>query len=303
MTDRMGITLMRLNNIAYLIKEGFKGIFKHGFMSFASVTIIMACLIIMGVFVLLGMNVNVVIAELENQNEIVAFIDETYTTEQAQALEADLLKVENVSAVEFVSRGQAMEAFKADYEQGLFEEIDESVFRDRFVVHVEDIELTGVTQNKLMQVAGVAKVNAHLEYAEGFIKVRNIINVISAVLVGILAVISVFIMSNTIKLATYTRREEIAIMKMVGATNMFIRLPFIIEGLLLGVLGGGLAFVSVWGMYEAICQKLLSGFIGGIMDIVSFNIVMLPLLAVFMGIGIFVGVIGGNIAIRDYLKV
>lgn len=303
MTDRMGITLMRLNNIGYLIKEGFKGIFKHGFMSFASVTIIMACLIIMGVFVLLGMNVNVVIAELENQNEIVAFIDETYTTEQAQALEADLLKVENVSAVEFVSRGQAMEAFKADYEQGLFEEIDESVFRDRFVVHVEDIELTGVTQNKLMQVAGVAKVNAHLEYAEGFIKVRNIINVISAVLVGILAVISVFIMSNTIKLATYTRREEIAIMKMVGATNMFIRLPFIIEGLLLGVLGGGLAFVSVWGMYEAICQKLLSGFIGGIMDIVSFNIVMLPLLAVFMGIGIFVGVIGGNIAIRDYLKV
>ena len=299
----MGITLMRLNNIGYLIKEGFKGIFKHGFMSFASVTIIMACLIIMGVFVLLGMNVNVVIAELENQNEIVAFIDETYTTEQAQALEADLLKVENVSAVEFVSRGQAMEAFKADYEQGLFEEIDESVFRDRFVVHVEDIELTGVTQNKLMQVAGVAKVNAHLEYAEGFIKVRNIINVISAVLVGILAVISVFIMSNTIKLATYTRREEIAIMKMVGATNMFIRLPFIIEGLLLGVLGGGLAFVSVWGMYEAICQKLLSGFIGGIMDIVSFNIVMLPLLAVFMGIGIFVGVIGGNIAIRDYLKV
>ena len=299
----MGITLMRLNNIGYLIKEGFKGIFKHGFMSFASVTIIMACLIIMGVFVLLGMNVNVVIAELENQNEIVAFIDETYTTEQAQALEADLLKVENVSAVEFVSRGQAMEAFKADYEQGLFEEIDESVFRDRFVVHVEDIELTGVTQNKLMQVAGVAKVNAHLEYAEGFIKVRNIINVISAVLVGILAVISVFIMSNTIKLATYTRREEIAIMKMVGAANMFIRLPFIIEGLLLGVLGGGLAFVSVWGMYEAICQKLLSGFIGGIMDIVSFNIVMLPLLAVFMGIGIFVGVIGGNIAIRDYLKV
>ena len=299
----MGITLMRLNNIGYLIKEGFKGIFKHGFMSFASVTIIMACLIIMGVFVLLGMNVNVVIAELENQNEIVAFIDETYTTEQAQALEADLLKVENVSAVEFVSRGQAMEAFKADYEQGLFEEIDESVFRDRFVVHVEDIELTGVTQNKLMQVAGGAKVNAHLEYAEGFIKVRNIINVISAVLVGILAVISVFIMSNTIKLATYTRREEIAIMKMVGAANMFIRLPFIIEGLLLGVLGGGLAFVSVWGMYEAICQKLLSGFIGGIMDIVSFNIVMLPLLAVFMGIGIFVGVIGGNIAIRDYLKV
>ena len=196
-----------------------------------------------------------------------------------------------------------MANFKADYEQGLFEEIDASVFRDRFVVHVDSIEETEQTQRALMQVAGVAKVNAHLEYAEGFIKVRNIVNLVSAILVSILAVISVFIMSNTIKLATFTRREEIAIMKMVGATNMFIRLPFIIEGLILGVLGGGLAFGAVWGLYELTCQNLLSGFIGGIMDIVPFSVVMMPLLVVFMAVGVFVGAFGGNIAIRGYLKV
>ena len=299
----MGTTLMRLNNLGYLIKEGFKGIFKHGFMSFASVTIIMACLIIMGVFTLLGLNINRVIADLEAQNEIVAFIDESYTTEQAKAVEQRLLRVDNVSAVEFVSRSEAMVDFKADYDQGLFEEIDESVFRDRYIIHVSDIELTATTQKKLMNVEGVAKVNAHLKYAEGFIKVRNIVNLISAVLVSILAIISVFIMSNTIKLATFTRREEIAIMKMVGATNMFIRLPFIIEGLLLGILGGGLAFGCVWGLYELTCQSLLNGFIGGIIDIVPFSVVMLPLLAVFMGIGVFVGAFGGNIAIRSYLKV
>ena len=303
MTERMGTTLMRLNNLGYLIKEGFKGIFKHGFMSFASVTIIMACLIIMGVFTLLGLNINRVIADLEAQNEIVAFVDESYTNEQAKALEKKLLKVDNVSGVEFVSRTTAMNDFKADYDQGLFEEIDESVFRDRYIIHVTDIELTAITQKKLTSVEGIAKVNAHLQYAEGFIKVRNIVNLISAVLVSILAVISVFIMSNTIKLATFTRREEIAIMKMVGATNMFIRLPFIIEGLLLGILGGGLAFGCVWGLYELTCQNLLSGFIGGIIDIVPFSVVMLPLLAVFMGIGVFVGAFGGNIAIRSYLKV
>ena len=266
MTERMGTTHMRLNNLGYLIKEGFKGIFKHGFMSFASITIIMACLIIMGVFTLLGLNINRVIADLEAQNEIVAFINEDYTTEQAKAVGDRLLKVDNVSAVEFVSRGEAMNDFKQDYDQGLFDEIDESVFRDRYVVHVEDIELTEATQKKLMNVEGVAKVNAHLKYAEGFIKVRNIVNLVSAVLVSILAIISVFIMSNTIKLATYTRREEIAIMKMVGATNMFIRLPFIIEGLMLGILGGGLAFGSVWGLYELTCSKLVGGFIGGILQ-------------------------------------
>ena len=303
MTERMGTTHMRLNNIGYLIKEGFKGIFKHGFMSFASVTIIMACLIIMGVFTLLGMNINGVVSDLEAQNELVAFIDETYTTEQATALERTLLNVDNVTEVEYVSRAQAMREFKADYEQGLFEEIDETVFRDRYIVHVEDIEETAKTQAGLMQVTGIVKVNAHLEYAEGFIKVRNIVNLISVVLVSILALISVFIMSNTVKLATINRREEIAIMKMVGATNMFIRLPFVIEGLLLGILGGGLAFGCVWGLYEVTCQKLLSGFIGGIIDIVPFSVVMMPLLIVFLAVGVFVGAFGGNIAIRSYLKV
>ena len=299
----MGTTLMRLNNLGYLIKEGFKGIFKHGFMSFASVTIIMACLIIMGVFTLLGLNINRVIADLEAQNEIVAFVDDTYTTEDAKKVGDRLLQVDNVADVDFISRSEAMNTFKKDYEQGLFDEIDETVFRDRYVVHVQDIELTAQTRDKLESVEGIAKVNAHLQYAEGFIKVRNIVNLISAVLVSILAIISVFIMSNTIKLATYNRREEIAIMKMVGATNMFIRLPFIIEGLLLGILGGGLAFGSVWGLYELTVSKLVGGFIGGIMDIVPFSVVMLPLLVVFMGIGVFVGAFGGNIAIRDYLKV
>ena len=303
MTERMGTTHMRLNNIGYLVKEGIKGIFKHGFMSFASVTVIMACLIIMGVFTLLGMNINSVISDLEAQNELVAFIDDSMSTEEAKGLESILLKVSNVSAVEFVSREEAMEEFKADYEQGLFEEIDASVFRDRFIVHIENIEETEQTQRGLMQVAGVAKVNAHLEYAEGFIKVRNIVNLVSVILVSILAVVSVFIMSNTIKLATFTRREEIAIMKMVGATNMFIRLPFVIEGLILGVLGGGLAFGCVWGLYELTCQNLLSGFIGGIVDIVPFSIVMMPLLVVFLAVGVFVGAFGGNIAIRSYLKV
>jgi len=299
----MGTTLMRINTLFYLIKEGIKNIFKHGFMSFASVTIIMACLVIMGVFTLLGLNINRVIADLEAQNEIVAFVDDSYTTEQAIALESSLLSVNNVTDVEFVSRDSAMETFKEDYEQGLFDEIDSSVFRDRYVVHVADIELTEQTKLALEGVTGVAKVNAHLEYAEGFIKVRTVVNLVSAVLVGILALVSVFIMNNTIKLATFTRKEEIAIMRMVGATKFFIRLPFVLEGLLLGLMGGALAFGSVWGLYEVVCSKLMGGFIGTIMDIVPFSVVMLPLLVVFLAIGALVGISGGTIAIRSFLKV
>ena len=302
-TEWMGITRMGLNNFGYLTKEGFKGIFKHGFMSFASVTIIMACLIIMGIFSLLALNINNIISELEKQNEIVAFVDENYTEAQAQDLKNSVLSIDNVESVEFVTRDEAMKTFEEDYENGLFDEIDSSVFRDRYVVHVADIAKTEQTQKELMNVDGIVKVNAHLEYANGFIRVRNVVSVVSAVLVAILAVVSLFIMSNTIKLATFTRREEIAIMRMVGATNAFIRMPFIIEGLILGLVGGGLGFLCVWGLYEAVCKNLLSGVVGGIISIVPFGMVMWPMLAVFLGVGVIIGVFGGNIAIRNYLKV
>lgn len=299
----MGITLMRPNNIGYLTKEGFKSIFKHGLMSFASVTIIMACLIIMGVFVMLALNINSIIDKLEAQNEIVAFVDESYTEARAMGLKNAVLSVDNVSGVEFITRKDAMESFSEDYDNGLFDEIDPSTFRDRYVVHVYDISLTAQTKADLENVEGIAKVNAHLEYADGFIKVRNVVSIISAVLVAILAVISVFIMSNTIKLAAFTRREEIAIMRMVGGTNSFIRFPFIVEGLILGLLGGGLGFLAVWGLYAVVCSNLLTSVVSGLIEIVAFSSIMWPLLAVFLGVGVLVGVFGSNIAIRNYLKV
>ena len=230
-------------------------------------------------------------------------MDENYTEAQARDLKNSVLSIDNVESVEFVTRDEAMKTFEEDYENGLFDEIDSSVFRDRYVVHVADIAKTEQTQKELMNVDGIVKVNAHLEYANGFIRVRNVVSVVSAVLVAILAVVSLFIMSNTIKLATFTRREEIAIMRMVGATNAFIRMPFIIEGLILGLVGGGLGFLCVWGLYEAVCKNLLSGVVGGIISIVPFGMVMWPMLAVFLGVGVIIGVFGGNIAIRNYLKV
>ena len=158
----MGITLMRPNNIGYLTKEGFKSIFKHGLMSFASVTIIMACLIIMGVFVMLALNINSIIDKLEAQNEIVAFVDESYTEARAVGLKNAVLSVDNVSGVEFVTRKEAMSSFSEDYDNGLFDEIDPSTFRDRYVVHVYDISLTAQTKADLEKEEGIAKVNAHL---------------------------------------------------------------------------------------------------------------------------------------------
>ena len=221
---------MKLNRIGYLIREGFRSISTHRFMSFASVTINMACLIVMGSVSLLSVNIDLMIGELEDQNEVVAFVDESIAKEsEARALESVVKAVPNVSTVEFVNRTDAMDNFMSNYDSDLMEGIDETVFRHRYVIQLEDIALMAQTKADLENVEGIAKVKAHLEYADAFITIRNVVTIVSLALIVMLVFVSVFIMSNTIKLATFGRREEIAIMKMVGAGNGFIRMPFVIE--------------------------------------------------------------------------
>ncbi|MBR4473224.1 MAG: permease-like cell division protein FtsX [Oscillospiraceae bacterium] len=295
---------MSLNKGTYLIREGFRSIKTHGFMSFASVTIITACLIIMGSIALLTLNIDKLIADLESQNEIVAFVDENIADEEAaRAIESSILAVGNVESAEFVSRESAMNNFMSKYDDRLMEGIDSTVFRHRYVLHLTDISQMAETKRELEQVPGIIKVNAQIEYADRFVRVRNIVSVISLVLTAVLTFVSFFIMSNTIKLTTYGRREEIAIMKMVGATNAFIRTPFVIEGLVLGVLGGLLGFLLEWLLYTLLSSSLMDSLTGSFVTLVPFKTVMLPLLIAYVGIGVLIGVFGGNNAIRNYLKV
>ena len=263
----------------------------------------MACLIILGSFGLLVVNINEMIAGLESENEVVAFVDDALTLEEAQALQPLVESVPNVASVEFITNEDAMDDFRDDYDPELFDILDASVFRHRYVIHLTDISIMSQTKADLEAVDGIAKVNAHLDYAQGFITARNIVSVVSLILIVILIVVSFFIMSNTIKLATFTRREEIAIMKMVGASNGFIRCPFIVEGLVLGVLGGGLAFLIEWGLYNLVTGKIVTGVTGTLISVVPFAEVMFPLLGAYVAVGVLVGVVGGSSAIRNYLKV
>ena len=293
---------MRLNRSGYLIREGFRSIGTHGFMSFATVTIIMACLIIMGSVTLLSKNIDRLIKSLENQNEVVAFVDESFTEDSARALQGAIEELENISSAEFVSRGEAFDTFMENYSSDLAEGLDDQVLRDRYVIHLTDIARMAETKTALEGIEGVAKVKAHLDYARTFITVRNVVSVVSLALIVMLMFVSIFIMSNTIKLATFGRREEIAIMKMVGASNAFIRLPFVVEGLVLGILGGGLGFLAEWGIYEVLTKKLV-GSVAGIFTVVPFAQIALPMLIAYMAISVLIGAFGGVNAIKNYLEV
>jgi cell division transport system permease protein len=295
---------MILSKFFYLIKEGIKSIFKHGFMSIASVTIMVACLIIMGSFSLLAVNIDAIIDDLESENETLAFVDDSYTEDEARALQSKIEAVDNVASVEFVTRQEAYDNYVSQYDDpALFEDIEASVFRDRYVIFLDDISLMSKTKADLEKIDGIAKVNAELDISRGFVRVRNIVSAISMVLIVILVVVSIFIMANTVKLTTFGRREEIAIMKMVGAGNAFIRFPFIIEGLVLGAVGAAIAFFAEWGIYSLVCNSVMEGIIGSFVDVIPFTAIYMPVLIAYLAIGVLVGAFGGVIAIRNYLKV
>ena len=263
----------------------------------------MACLVLMGSMTLLAMNINVLIEDLESENEVVAFVDESLTDQQAMDLQNTLANFNNVASVQFVSRDEAMQSFMSKYDDYLMEGIDSEVFRHRYVIHLEDISLMSQSQAELLTIPGIAKVNAHIDYANTFVNVRNIVAIISVILIVLMVFVCFFIMSNTIKLATVSRRDEIAIMKMVGATNGFIRLPFVVEGLVLGALGGLLAVGAEALIYYLVEVSVINAIAGQLVNVIPFGSLFIYVLIAYVGIGVLVGVFSGMNAIRNYLKV
>ena len=296
---------MRGNRFGYYIREGVSSIFNHGFMSFASVCIIVACLLIMGSFTLLAINVDNIIDTMESQNELMAFVDDSLTEEQGRALEPVIEALPNVDRAVFITRGKAWEDFVETYENPrFFEGLNSDVTRDRYVVYLDDISKMQETYDALStQVEGIAWVRAHLEISQGFVRIRNVVTLVSMGLVAVLFVISLFIMSNTIKLTTVERRDEIAIMKMVGATSTFIRWPFVVQGLILGLIGALVSFTLEWGLYQLLAQQLVSGAGISFLSVIPFYKVSIPILIAFGVVGLGVGVIGSSLAIKNYLKV
>ena len=295
---------MKINNLSYLLKEGIKGIFTHGFMSFAAVCVTVACLIIVGSFSLLMYNVNIMVEELNKTNEILVFIDDTLTDAEARSVGTRINVIENVLKSEFVTREQALENFVADHQESdAFSGVAAEDLRHRFVVTLQDNELITQTGSQIEQISGVAKIRAEYELAEGFSTLENVIRIASVAIISVLLLVSLLIISNPVKLAMYDRRDEIAIMKMVGATNGFIRLPFVVEGFTLGMLGAGLAFGLEWLMYDGLVARIGVADTLQLFSFVPFQQLLVPMIVVFCAAGLFVGIVGSWTSIRKFLDV
>ena len=296
---------MKLTNLGYLLKEGVKGIFTHGFMSFAAVCVTVACLLIVGSFSILVYNVNIMVEELNQTNEILAYVDETFSEADAKSVGTKINMVDNVLRSDFIPREEALEAFIADHqdEEASFSGLDASDLRHRFRIVLEDNHMIKETDAAIQQIPGVVKTVAEYEMAQGFSTIQDVLHLVSLGIVAVLLAVSLLIISNTVKLAMYDRKEEIGIMKMVGATNSFIRLPFIVEGFTLGMLGAALAFGTEWVMYDAMVMKISEVDALQLFKFVAFEELLVPMIVTFVAAGMFVGIVGSWTSIRKFLNV
>ncbi len=297
---------MQRHDFGYFIHEGVSNLFSHGFMSFAAIGITVACLLIMGTFTLVAYNAEMLLRTLESEYEILAFVDDGCNEAQTKAVGEAIARLDNVKSVEFITREEAMEAFEErNLDEYMRRNILPEMFRDRYAVYVNDLNQVKQTAAAVEAVEGIGEGNVRVDedIAGGFILVRDVASAVSLALIAILLVVSVFIISNTIRLTTFDRRDEIAIMKMVGATNGFIRWPFVYEGFLLGLLSSLIAFGLQWLVYASVAKGIEAADTLQFLSTVPFSQIWKPVAASFGAAGIIIGVGGSLTAIRKFLQV
>ncbi len=293
-------------SIRYLTREGFRSVWVNRMMSLASVAVLMACLLIVGCGAMVFFNIQVALDNIEAQNVIMVFVDDAATDYERDLLRVQLENTDNVkeNGVNLIPREEAFKAQldKLGEDAAFLEALDASILPDAFKVEIEDMSRFGETVTAIKGYEYISRVRESGNVAERLTTLRASVTYVSVGLVALLFAVAVFIVANTVRITMYSRRLEISIMKAVGATNAFIRLPFIIEGVLLGVIAGIVSLGVVWGLYALagpFLQKTLA-IIGG--TPVPFMDYALYMLAGFIAVGVFTGSFGSAFSMGKYLK-
>ena len=293
-------------SFGYLTKEGFRNLWSNRLMSFASVAVLLSCMIMIGSAFMLLVNIQSVIDNIEDKNVIMVYVAQDADEAAVTQLGDELKALKNVSHIEFVDKETA---FKQEIENlgtdATYFEGVENPLPDVYKVSVDMMENFDETSKEVEKLENVDSIRDDKDIATVLINIRSSVTYLSVGIIALLMLVSLFIISNTIRITMFSRRLEISIMKSVGATNGFIRWPFVIEGILLGVISAAVSLGAVWGIYELV-KNSVADMLGGIMDIgsslVPFTDYLLVILAAFLIIGILSGVVGSMVSIQRYLK-
>jgi cell division transport system permease protein len=293
---------MSFSSFRYLLREGFRNIWQNRFMSVASIGVLVSCLLLTGGSYLVFANINHTFEWVNRQNIAVAFAKEDCTDEQLEIVIDKIKGITNVANVEFVSKEQAFEKYKDSIPEALRDEMkgENNPYLDTFIIEFSDLSKFKDSINQIKQIPEIESTVYDENIARSLSNIRQIVMLVGGWIIGLLFLVSLFIIANTIKLTVYNRRLEISIMKSVGATNTFIRVPFVIEGIVLGVISGLISYGLIYMIYNKLHDMFSTGFMGGLLE---FSSVWYLVLLGFLSIGVLTGIAGSAISMRKYLNV
>ena len=298
---------MKYNRFGYLIGEGFSNVFKNKKSTGASLMIMCATMIIFGIFLMLSENINHFVDDIKSEQGFQVFLKTDATDEEIQEVGDKIRQIDAVSTVEFKDKEYAYNFMKEKFGESadLLEGYGYDFYSTSYIVTLTDLRLSKDVQNQISQFDNVKKIQSSDETVTTLLNVANGIKIVTAVILVLLVIISIFIISNTIKLTVHARRKEISIMKYVGATNGFIRWPFIVEGMIIGILASIISIIIVGGAYSILAEQAVnSSFMLKIgLNLLSFKDMISSIIVVYMLLGIGIGALGSVISMRKYLKV
>ncbi|MFR2571048.1 MAG: permease-like cell division protein FtsX [Clostridia bacterium] len=300
---------MKYNILGYLIGEGFSNVFKNKKSTGASLMIMCATMIIFGVFLILGENINHFVKEVESAQGIQVFATKEATDDQVKELGENIRKINGVNKIEYKSKEEALnqmkEKFSGNEDLLTGYEGEENIFTASYIVTLTDLNLSTQVQDEISKLDYVKKITSSNETVSTLIDLANGVKIVTGVILVLLVIISIFIIANTIKLTVHARRKEISIMKYVGATNGFIRWPFIVEGMIIGIISSAISIFLVAIAYNCIAEQMVnSDFMKTVgVSLVSFSDMFSSIIFVYMLLGIGIGALGSIISMRKYLKV
>lgn len=298
---------MKHSIFGYLLGEGFRNVFHNKKSSGASLAIMCATMLIFGLFFMIIENLNNAVETLETQQGIQVFIKKTATDAQMEQIGEQIQAIDGVNKVTFVSKEDALNQTKEKLKdkQALIAGWDESnPFKASYLVTLTDLKLSSQVQDEIKKIDNIDSIQSRDETINGLVAIANGVRIVSAVILTLLVLISIFIIGNTIKLTVHARRKEISIMKYVGATDSFIRWPFVIEGIIIGIVAALLSMLVLGIAYSLITNAAANSIISTMgIKLLSFTDMTTLLVIVYMVLGIGIGALGSSISMRKYLQV
>ena len=290
----------------YLIKEGYENLKKHGSKTFSTMLIICATMLVLGIFMILFTNVNKNVETVKVEQGIQAFVEDTATDADIEYIKDAIKKIDGVGEIRYISKDEAYEDAKNVFkdQEYFLEGLDKvQIFPASYVVKFADIEKANNIKSQIEKIDGIYKVKYNSSTINAVISISKIANIFLLGIGVVLLVVSIFIISNTIKLAVYSNKREIFIMRYIGATNKFIKKPFVIEGAIMGIVSALISFMLISIAYVVIYAKIPKvGSSLGVFGFIPYSSLWWMILVIYIVLGLFIGILGSSISIKKYLK-